>query len=106
MKKILTLTALLLLTVSAAMAAGGPDKKAKAARETVCFSSNVDCPNCVKKVQSNIAYVKGVKTLDISLKNHTITVGYDPAKTNEETLASEIRKLGYTAEKQAVKGGK
>lgn len=108
MKKILTISLLLLMAASATFAAGNPirEKKAKAAVQTVCFESDIDCENCVKKVQANIAYVKGVKKLDVSLKDHTITVGYDPAKTSEETLAGEIRKLGYTADKRPAEAKK
>lgn len=104
MKKVILILAALLLaapafTSAAAVPGLKKEKKAKAPAQTVCFSSNLDCANCVKKVTENISYVKGVKALDVSLESNTITVGYDPGKTNEETLAAEIRKLGYTAEK-------
>jgi len=66
--------------------------------ETVVFATHLHCENCVKKVQENIAYEKGVKSLEVSLEKQTITVGFDPSKTNAETLAAAIRKLGYRAE--------
>ena len=105
MKKIILITAALLLAVpcftasAAAAPAARKEKKEKAPVQSVCFLSDIDCENCVKKVTANISYVKGVKALDVSLQDHTITVGYDPAKTSEEKLAGEIRRLGYTAEK-------
>ena len=99
MKKIL-LIAFTFLLAAAPLSAAGKVKKEKPAPQTVCFVSDIDCQNCVKKVTANISYVKGVKSLDVSLQDHTITVGYDPSKTSEEKLAGEIRKLGYTAEKK------
>ena len=82
------------------------DKKEKAGKDadgkkkrliTVTFDSSMHCENCVKKLTDNLAYAKGVKDLKISLETNTITVTYDAAKTDEETLAGIIRKLGYTA---------
>ena len=37
--------------------------------------------------------------LKVSLDEKTVTVTYDPAKTDEATLQKAIEKLGYTAEK-------
>ena len=70
--------------------------KAKDIR-TVTFKSSMHCKNCVKKLTDNLAYAKGVKDLDISLEKNTVTVTYDASKTDEETLAAIIKKLGYTA---------
>lgn len=87
-------------------AADKADKKEKAGKDadgkkkrliTVTFDSSMHCENCVKKLTDNLAYAKGVKDLKISLETNTITVTYDAAKTDEETLAGIIRKLGYTA---------
>lgn len=65
--------------------------------KTVTFKSNLHCENCVKKVVENISFVKGVKDLDVSLEKQEITVKYDAAKTDVETLAKEIKALGYKA---------
>lgn len=64
---------------------------------TVVFDTYLHCENCVKKVQENIAFEKGVKALDVSLKDQKITISYDVAKTSEEKLEAAIRKLGYKA---------
>ena len=79
-------------------------KKDKAARKnvsTVTFKSSMHCENCVKKLTDNLAYAKGVKDLDISLEENTITVKYDASKTSEEALAAIIKKLGYNAVSQS-----
>ena len=66
---------------------------------TVTFKTTIHCKNCVKKVNDNISFEKGVKDLKVSLENKLVTVTYDPSKTDEATLAKAIEKLGYKAEK-------
>lgn len=67
--------------------------------ETVTFKTTIHCKNCVKKVNDNISFEKGVKDLKISLEEKLVTVTYDPSKTDEATLAKAIEKLGYKVEK-------
>lgn len=66
--------------------------------ETVTFKVGMHCKNCVKKVTDNISFEKGVKDLKVSLEDKTVTITYDPAKTNPETLKKAIEKLGYKVE--------
>ena len=63
--------------------------------KTVIFEVSMHCENCVKKISENISFEKGVKDLEVSLEGKVITITYDPAKTNEETLKAAIEKLGY-----------
>ena len=111
MKKIL---ALLLLGIGVAAYAVQPvlaepgqatvmqkDKKKKT--ETVIFKTTIHCKNCVKKVNENLSFEKGVKDLKVSLDDKQVTVTYDPSKTDEATLAKAIEKLGYKAEKTEPK---
>lgn len=69
-------------------------KKQKEIKE-VTFSVHLHCANCVKKVEENIAFEKGVKDLKVSLDNQTVYVKYDAAKTSEEVLKKAIESLGY-----------
>ena len=74
-------------------------KDAKKKTQTVSFKTSIHCKNCVKKVQDNIAFEKGVKDLKVSLEDKVVTISYDPSKTDEAALAKALEKLGYTAEK-------
>lgn len=65
----------------------------------VVFATNMHCDKCVNKINENIAFVKGVKDLKVSLKDQTIRIKYDNRKTSEKALAEAVRKLGYKAEK-------
>ena len=68
----------------------------KKAVKTVTFNVGMHCQNCVKKVKENISFEKGVKALEVNLEKKTVTITYDPAKTNEATLKKAVEKLGYT----------
>lgn len=68
-------------------------KKSKAEIKEVIFLAHLHCNNCVKKIQENISFEKGVKGLEVSLEKQTIAVRYDAAKTSVETLKAAIEKL-------------
>ena len=74
------------------------DKKAKKT-ETVTFKVSMHCKNCVAKITDNISFIRGVEDLKVSLDQKTVTITYNPAKTDEATLQKAIEKLGYSAEK-------
>ncbi|MBQ1937700.1 MAG: heavy-metal-associated domain-containing protein [Bacteroidales bacterium] len=61
----------------------------------VTFETDLHCKNCVKKVEENIAFERGVKDLKVSLEEGTIYIKYDAKKTNVEKLTKAINKLGY-----------
>lgn len=75
------------------------EKPADKSISEVVFATNMHCDKCVNKINENLAFVKGVKDLKVSLKDQTIRIKYDNRKTSEKTLADVIRKLGYKAEK-------
>ncbi|MBQ8061878.1 MAG: heavy-metal-associated domain-containing protein [Bacteroidales bacterium] len=108
MKRILIMAvAAMLLAAPAVMAQKPQNQKAKTEKKvtqdknagSVTFSTNMTCKNCVKKVNENLSFEKGVKDLDVSLEEQKITITYDKRKTDEEKLAASIKKLGYKAEK-------
>lgn len=66
---------------------------AKAERQVVNFSVDLHCQGCVDKVMHNIAYEKGVKDIQCSLKDKTVTVTFDPAKTDVQKLQDAFAKI-------------
>lgn len=94
MKRIILMAIAAIVTFSAAATSPEKVKKVKEVKE-VTFNVHLHCENCVKKVQENISFEKGVKGLDVCQGHQTVTVKYDPAKTSEETLKAAIEKLGY-----------
>ena len=75
----------------------------KKAVKTVTLNVGMHCQNCVKKVKENISFEKGVKALEVNLEKKTVTITYDPAKTNEATLKKAVEKLGYTCSLENAK---
>ena len=112
MKKtiILTLAALMTFSASSVFAASinmtepsaqtdkKPAKKKKGEVKEVTFKVHLHCENCVKKVQENIAFEKGVKDLHVCLEDQIVALKYDSAKTSEDALKAAIEKLGYPVE--------
>ena len=100
MKRFLTLMLTLLIVAGGATAAMAQDKKQKkqADLKEVTFVTTIDCKNCVKKVEANLPYEKGIKDMKVTLDDQTVWIKYDANKTDKEKLAEAIRKLGYEAE--------
>ena len=69
-------------------------KKAKAEIKEVTFNVTIHCKNCLKKLQENLPFEKGVKDLHICMDDQVVSFKYDASKTNEETLKNAIIKLG------------
>lgn len=95
MKRFLTIFAAVLLCATVAFAS--PKDKKKADLAEVTFVTTIDCKNCVKKVEANLPYEKGVKDLKVTLEDHTVWIKYDAAKTDVAKLAEAVKKLGYDA---------
>ena len=89
----LSVFCLSLTTVSYAQS--GTPKKANEAEVT--FSTNLDCPNCQKKVESKLPFEKGVKDMKVNLEKQEIWILYQTDKTDKTKLAEAINKLGYEA---------
>lgn len=94
----LVLVALFMLTNNA----NAQDKKIKKDAE-VTFSVEIDCPNCVKKLEAKLPFENGVKDLKVDLATKTVWFKYQTEKTNKEKLASALDKLGYPAKEVELK---
>jgi len=62
----------------------------------VSFNVNLHCDACKEKISKHLAYEKGVKSFNVNLEEKMVSLKFDPAKTNAETLSKSIAKLGYT----------
>jgi len=96
MKKILTLFVMALLTFAFAYQAEAAGKKQKKVAEVI-FVTSIDCKNCVKKVEANLPYEKGILDMKVKLDDQTVWIKYNPEKTDIEKLIAAINKLGYDA---------
>jgi Copper chaperone len=74
------------------------DKSKSKGRETVVFHVNqVNCGNCIKKIEKNIAFERGVTDLTCSLEDRTATVTFRTDRTSKAKLVDAFKKLGFSA---------
>jgi copper chaperone len=58
--------------------------------------NGMSCPHCVHAVKSAVSALAGVETVDVSLEENRVTVGYDNAATNEQSIRAAIEAEGYS----------
>ena len=91
MKKLLICGALLL---------GATSLYAKDIKEMVVTTTpKMSCQNCENKIKGNLRFEKGVKKVETSLKDQTVTVTYDAEKTDEAKISAAFEKLSYKVSK-------
>lgn len=98
MKKMLMMCLVLVMGMGVMMAQK-PEKKAPKQMTTTVFVTNLDCPNCAKKVENNVPSLgKGIKDLKIDLPSREVTVTYDATKNNPETIIKGFESLKVEAQ--------
>lgn len=95
MKKIILMCLVALFCVGIANAQ--EPKKGEKQTVTTVFVTDIDCAGCAKKVTNTIPYERGVKDVQVDVESKTVTVKYDPAKTNDETLVKAFTKIKIKA---------
>lgn len=93
MKRLVVVLLCAVFTLSTAFA-----QDAKKGKETVTFFvEGMDCANCIKKIEKNIAFEKGVADLKCDLTTRTAVVTYKADKTSKTKLAAAFKKIGMEA---------
>lgn len=69
------------------------------ADSTVVFTvqPKMSCANCEKKIKTNLRFEKGIKSIATSVPEQTVTVVFNPKKTNVEAITKGFAKIGYKA---------
>ncbi|MDR2775332.1 MAG: heavy-metal-associated domain-containing protein [Tannerella sp.] len=95
MKRILVIMWCALFAISTTSAQETTKKKEK---ETVTFFiENMECENCIKKIEKNIAFEKGVTDLKCNLSTRTVEVTYRADKTDVKKLMAAFDKIDKKA---------
>ena len=98
MKKLMMICLALVMGAGVCMAQK-PAKKAEKQLQTTVFVTNLDCPNCAKKVENNVPSLgKGIKDLKIDLPTREVTITYDASKNNPETIIKGFESLKVEAQ--------
>jgi Cu2+-exporting ATPase len=101
MKQILVILFCAVVAISSAFA---QETKKKSKKETTTFLiENMQCENCIKKIEKNIAFEKGVTDLTCDLSTHTAKITYRTDKTDEKKLITAFEKIDMKA--KALKEG-
>ena len=88
-----TLKSIAVCTVSMTFA-----QEAKKKKDSVTFFIEaMDCDHCIKKIEKNIAFEKGVTDLKCDLSTRTAIVTYKTDKTSKTRLAAAFKKIGMEA---------
>lgn len=86
------LIALLLLTGAPTWAQG------KAGTDTLTIRTNAVCDMCVKTIETELVYEKGVSAVKVDLEHNLIRVAINEKKTDVEKVRKAITELGYAAD--------
>ena len=70
---------------------------AKTDKRTIVFDVELHCDACIKKIEKNIAFEKGVKDLICDLDKKQVTIVYDANKTDIGTLQEAFKAIGKPA---------
>ncbi len=74
-------------------------KSSKNSKKTVTttFRTDIDCPECEKKVMRTLPYYKGVKDVTVNIKAKTIKVKYNSSKCTDRDIIKELSKIDVRA---------
>lgn len=56
----------------------------------------MSCEHCVRAVKTSVGKLAGVSTVEVSLENGSVTVGFDPALVGLPAIRTAIEEEGYT----------
>jgi len=56
----------------------------------------MSCQHCVHAVKSSVSALAGVDSVDVSLEENLVTVGFDPARSGLPAIKAAIEGEGYT----------
>ncbi len=67
--------------------------------KTAVFTTlpQMHCENCENKIKKNLRFEHGVKLIQTSVPNQTVTVKYDADKTSPAKIVEGFKKIGYEA---------
>jgi len=95
MKRILTIIICAMITVSMASAQDAP--RNNNVIKTKFLIESMHCDNCVKTIEKNIAFERGVIDLKCDLKTTTVELTYRSDRTTEEKLIEAFKKINRPA---------
>ena len=96
MKTILKINLIVLLSCVTFSITANAQNTAKTAE--IKIKTSVVCGSCKARVEKNMAFEKGVKSVSVDLASKDVTITYNPQKTTPAFLRTAISKIGYDAD--------
>lgn len=96
----LTLAVLVIFTTNLTILSQETEKTKKT--EKVEIQTSAQCTMCKDRIEKNMAYAKGVKSVNLDLETKIITIEYRTDKTDPDKLKESISKIGYDADDAAA----
>lgn len=98
MKKIFLICFALVLGMGMTLAQENKTTSKNNKLTTTVFETNLDCPNCAKKVETNVPVLgKGIKEVTIDPKTFDVTVTYDATKNSDANIIKGMQRLKVVA---------
>ena len=66
--------------------------------DTLRVQTSAECGTCKKKLEKELVFEKGVKSVNLNLNTKVVTVVYAEEKTNADKIRMAISKIGYDAD--------
>lgn len=82
---------LLILLSSLLLMAAGKDLRVLVMTPT----PQMHCEKCENKIKKNLRFESGVKKIETSIKEQTVTVTYDATKTDVKKIQAAMKEIGY-----------
>jgi periplasmic mercuric ion binding protein len=70
--------------------------------ETITIKTSAVCSMCKERIESAMAFEKGVKAVNLDVKTKILTVTYKTSKTDPDKLKLAVTKIGYDADDLAA----
>jgi copper chaperone CopZ len=71
---------------------------AQSKTEVVKFKTSAKCGMCKARIEGDMGKTKGVQKVNLDLNDKTVSIVYNPKKTDAATLKASISKIGYDAD--------
>jgi periplasmic mercuric ion binding protein len=66
--------------------------------EVVKIKTSAKCGMCKARIEGDMGKTKGVQKVNLDLNDKTVSIVYNPKKTDLATLKASISKIGYDAD--------
>lgn len=76
------------------------------ASETVSYKSSMHCNACKSTIMKTLKTENGVEDIEADVETNIVTVKYNPSQTDENKIASKIKKAGFKADVTSADGSK